>query len=614
LTYTRCVTIRYSTFLILVLLVFLGAASVMGQTATTAMGADIQVPGEKAAPPAKTDDEHPWSIAEKFPGTPSPRDVVEPEQLDSPRSLMWSLARTLDAYREALISGGRTYSTYEYLDWVQYRLAQCFDLSDVAPEFQLATATDAAVLLRGILLRVPMPDWDTIPDAKMIADMPLDQRPMRFRFKNVPIELIQIETGDRSGEWVISQETREIASDAYKRMAHLDPIGGAVGKSLHRLHFFEPGWLIPSSLINNLPVWTGHEVFGQAIWQWTTALIAILIVGSALVLAFSIMRRSLKRPITLAGRITHFVYLVLTGCSAAALVDFLQYHVFLNGVVLEIFTFAGSTAMMFAFMLAILSLGVIAAEVVIASPRISPRSLDAALIRVAGRSISIILAAIVFFKILAQLGFSASTLLAGASVTGLAVALAAQDTLKNFFASLILLMERPFREGDWVRIGTDVGTVEAIGLRSTSMRISDGNLIYMPNEVVANGRLENISRRPHIRCKISIGVTYATTPMQMKRAVEIIRKILDEKTNHPFKLEPRVHFSDFGDSALVIECTYWELTTSYSKSLAISQDVNLQILEQFNAENIDFAFPTMTINGIDSDVFAKPANENAPAR
>ena len=100
----------------------------------------------------------------------------------------------------------------------------------------------------------------------------------------------------------------------------------------------------------------------------------------------------------------------------------------------------------------------------------------------------------------------------------------------------------------------------------------------------------------------------------MKRAVEIIRKILDEKTNHPFKLEPRVHFSDFGDSALVIECTYWELTTSYSKSLAISQDVNLQILEQFNAENIDFAFPTMTINGIDSDVFAKPANENAPAR
>jgi small-conductance mechanosensitive channel len=64
----------------------------------------------------------------------------------------------------------------------------------------------------------------------------------------------------------------------------------------------------------------------------------------------------------------------------------------------------------------------------------------------------------------------------------------------------------------------------------------------------------------------------------------------------------------------VIECTYWDLTTSYSESLAIAQEVNLQILEQFNAENIDFAFPTVTINGIDSDVFAKSANENTPRR
>tara|TARA_R110002072_G_C7920618_1_gene531027 strand:- start:77 stop:1885 length:1809 start_codon:yes stop_codon:yes gene_type:complete len=585
--------------LLLGLLILSGTASVMGQTAPTGKsGPAIQVPGEKAAPPTKTNDEHPWSIAEQLPGTASPRDVVEPEQLDSPRSLMWSLARTLDAYREALIAGGRTYSTYEHLDWIQYRLAQCFDLSDVAPEFQLATATDAAVLLRGILLRVPMADWDTIPDAKMISDMPLDQRPTRFRFKNVPIELIQLESGDRSGEWVISQETREMASDAYKRMAHLDPIGGTLGKSLHRLHFFEPGWLIPSALVNNLPIWTGHEVFGQAIWQWTTTFIAILIVGGGLVLVFVIMRRTLKRPITLTGRIVHFLYLVLTGCGAAAFVDFLQYHVFMNGMVLEIFIFAGSTIMMFAFMLAILSLGVIAAEMVIASPRIGPRSLDAALIRVAGRSISIILAAFVFFKILAQLGFSASTLLAGAGVTGLAIALAAQDTLKNFFASLTLLLERPFREGDWVRIGEDVGSVESIGLRSTCMRISDGNLIYMPNELVAHGRLENISRRPHIRCEISISVTYATTPIQMKRAVEIIRKILDEKTTAPFEFEPRVHFADFGDSALLINCTYWDITTHYSQSLAISHDVNLAILEQFTAENIDFAFPTMTINGI----------------
>jgi MscS family membrane protein len=590
------------------LLLLSGAAPAVGQAEPTSdIKPDIQVPGEEALPPTKTHAEHPWSIAEQFPGTSSPRDVVEPEQLDSPRSLMWSLARTLDTYREALIAGGRTYTTYEHLDWIQYRIAQCFDLSDVAPEFQLAMATDAAVLLRGILLRVPMADWETIPDAKMISEVPPDQRPTRFRFKNVPIELVKFDSGDRSGEWVISRETRKMADDAYARIAHLDPIGGSVGKSLHRLHFFEPGWLIPSSFINHLPAWTGQEVFGQAIWQWTTTFIAILVVSGVLVFVFVVMRRNLKRPITLPGRIAHFVYLVLTGCCAAAFVDFLQYHVFLNGIVLEIFTFAGSTIMMFAFMLAILSLGVIAAEIVISSPRISPRSLDAALIRVAGRSISIILAAIVFFRILSQLGFSAGTLLAGAGVTGLAIALAAQDTLKNFFASVILLLERPFREGDRVRIGTDIGTVETIGLRSTCMRINDGNLIYMPNEVVAHGRVENISRRPHIRCEVSIGVTYATPPARMKRAVEIIRNILAEKTNAPSQFEPRVYFTDFGESALMIKCIYWQLTTNYTESLGISQDVNLEILEQFNAEGIDFAFPTMTIDGIDTDVLRGPA-------
>lgn len=600
---------RIATLILLGLFLLPGAVSVMGQPGPSGgTDPDIQVPGEEALPPTKTNEQHPWSIAERFPGTPSPRDVVEPEQLDSPRSLMWSLARALDAYREALIAGGRTYATYEHLDWIQYRIAQCFDLSNVAPDFQLATATDAAVLLRGILLRVPMAGWETIPDAKMIADMPPDQRPTRFRFNNVPIELVQFESGDRSGEWVISQETREMANDAYNRIAHLDPIGGTVGTSLHRLHFFEPGWLIPSSWINQLPAWTGQEFVGQAIWQWTTAFIAILVVTGVLVVVFVVMRRNLKRPITLRGRIAHLVYFLLTGCCAAALVDFLQYHVFLNGVVLETFTFAGSTIMMFAFMLAILSLGVIGAEIVISSPSISPRGLDAALIRVAGRTMSIIFAAIVFFKILAQLGFSASTLLAGAGVTGLAIALAAQDTLKNFFASVILLLERPFSEGDWVRIGTDVGTVETIGLRSTCMRIDDGNLIYMPNEAVAHGRVENISRRPHIHCKISIGVTYATPPAKMKRALEVIRKVLDEKTNAPSAFDPRVYFTDFGDSAMMIKCVYWQSTTSYTESLTISQDVNLEILEQFNAEGIDFAFPTMTIDGINADVLRDPTN------
>ena len=203
---------------------------------------------------------------------------------------------------------------------------------------------------------------------------------------------------------------------------------------------------------------------------------------------------------------------------------------------------------------------------------------------------------------LAEIGFSPTTLLAGAGVTGLAFALAAQDTLKNFFASITLLVERPFREGDFVKIGSDRGRIEAIGLRSTCLRTTEGNVISLPNGEISCNRIENISRRPHIRCDISIGVTYSTPIERLKEGVDIIKSILEEKIVTPFTRVPRVHFSEFADSSLVIQCTYWQPTTDYDRSLAISEDVNLEILQRFREAQLDFAFPTMTLDvDIDTD-------------
>jgi MscS family membrane protein len=229
------------------------------------------------------------------------------------------------------------------------------------------------------------------------------------------------------------------------------------------------------------------------------------------------------------------------------------------------------------------------------------------IIRVAARSISIMVSAVIIFQILGQIGFSPTTIVAGAGVTGLALALAAQDTLKNFFASIILLLERPFREGDFIRIGKDFGRAESIGLRSTCVRVGEGNLVYLPNEDVAHGRIENVSRRPHIRCDLRIGVTYSTPQAKLMRAIEIIREILDKKAESPSDRQPLVFFSEFADSSLVIKCRYWQSTTDYTRSQEISQDVNLAILEQFNEEGIEFAFPTMTL-AIDGETISDSRN------
>ena len=563
---------------------------------------DVQAPGEDPLPERKSEAQHPWTIVEKTPAYENSRESVKPDKLDSPRSLMWSLGRTLNTYREILDKEGRTYESQPRLRWIQSRIAECFDVTDVGPQFQNDVATDSAVYLREIMRRIPMSAWETIPDRDDIDQMPDDERITRYRFDYVPIELMLMTEGERAGEWVITMETREGAEAAFDHVKHIEPIAG-VGE-LYRRHFFEPGWLIPSDMINHLPAWTGHQILEQAIWQWAVTLITLAVVSVILIVLILFLRNYCKRPLTIAGRILHLAFLVLVGVFSAAFIEFLQMHVFLSGSVLEIFTFFFSGIMLLAFVLGLLNLGVLIAEIIIASPRINPRSLDAALIRVGARTISIFLAAIVFFKILGQLGLSPNTVLAGAGVTGLAVALGAQGTLKNFIASIILLMERPFREGERIRIGDDMGTVETIGLRSTSIRTRAGNLVLLPNDSVAHGRIENISRRPHIRKEMKIGVVYSTTNEKVERAVEIIRDILKDKIKSPRGFDPMVYFTTFDDSSLVIECTYWHSTRDFIEIQEIAQSVNLEILSRFKDEGIEFAFPTMTIvneDNVDAD-------------
>ena len=569
------------------------ASGVQTDDATSTDAADVQVPGEEPLPKGESEAEHPWTIVEKTPPFENSRESVKPDRLDSPRNLMWSLGRTLNTYREILNTEGRTYDSEPRLRWIQGRIAECFDLSDVGPQFQDDIATDAAVYLREIMRRIPMAAWETIPDKDDIEQMAEDDRITKYRFDYVPIELMFIEDGERAGEWVITMETRAGAEEAFEHVKHVEPIAG-VGE-LYRRHFFEPGWLIPSPLINNLPTWSGYQVFKQAIWQWAVTLIALMLVATVVIILILLLRNHCKRPLTISGRMLHLAFLIFVGVTSAALIEFLQKHVFLSGSVLEVFTFFFSGIMLITFVLGLLNLGVLIAEIVIASPRINPRSLDAALIRVGARATSIFLAAIVFFKILGQLGLSPTTVIAGAGVTGLAIALGAQDTLKNFIASIILLMERPFREGERIQIGDDKGMVETIGLRSTSIRTRSGNLVTLPNEVVAHGRIENISRRPHIRKEFKLGLVYSTTNEKIEQAVQIIRDILNEKTEHPAGHDPIVNFTTFDDSSLVIDCMYWLSTTDYMESREIAQGVNLEILSQFRSNGIEFAFPTMTI-------------------
>jgi MscS family membrane protein len=187
-----------------------------------------------------------------------------------------------------------------------------------------------------------------------------------------------------------------------------------------------------------------------------------------------------------------------------------------------------------------------------------------------------------------------SALLAGLGIGGIAVALAAQDTLKNFFGSLMIMLDKPFTIGQRVTFGGVDGTVEEIGFRSTRVRTLTGHLVTVPNEKVASESVENIGWRPSIRRLANITITYDTPPDKVEKALSIIREILDNHEGIDPDFPPRVFFNEFNDASLNLIMLYWYHPPDWAAYMEFSERVNLQIMRAFEAEGIEFAFPTAT--------------------
>ena len=189
------------------------------------------------------------------------------------------------------------------------------------------------------------------------------------------------------------------------------------------------------------------------------------------------------------------------------------------------------------------------------------------------------------------------TILLSAGVGGIAVALAAKDTIANFFGSVTIFADRPFQIEELVKIGEHQGWVEDVGFRSTRIRTMKGHLVTIPNSVITNSMVENIGRRPFIRRISNITITYSSGHRKAKRAVEIIKEILanvGEVNAEPSK-PPRVYFSDFNDWSLNIYMSYWVKPADYWRYKEINEEINLEIMKRFEAEQIEFAFPSQTL-------------------
>ena len=231
-------------------------------------------------------------------------------------------------------------------------------------------------------------------------------------------------------------------------------------------------------------------------------------------------------------------------------------------------------------------------------------TLDDQLIPFIRKSLRVFIVVMALLMLIQNLGYSISGLLASLGLGGLAVALAAKDSLSNIFGSLMILLDRPFTLGDWVKAGDIEGTIEEVGFRSTRIRTFAKTQITVPNSNLMNMTIDNYSRMPKRRIKMTVGVTYATTPAQMRQTLTEIKQMLRD---HPaidqdFFL---VNFTDFGASSLDIMIYCFTSSTVWIEYLEAREDVCLKIMEIIEKLGLEIAFPSRS-------VYLHPMDAKAP--
>jgi len=190
-----------------------------------------------------------------------------------------------------------------------------------------------------------------------------------------------------------------------------------------------------------------------------------------------------------------------------------------------------------------------------------------------------------------NLGLNVTSLIASLSIGGLALGLAAQDTLGNLFGAVAILADKPFHVGDRILLDNIDGTVESIGFRSTRVRNQDGHLVTIPNKTMGNATITNVTRRPNIKTIMNIGLTYSTPAEKVRRATVILEEVFKP---HPMTADLLICFNKFDASQLNIQVVHWWNSTDFKAYTAGIQELNLEVKRRFDAEDIDFAFPTQT--------------------
>jgi MscS family membrane protein len=558
------------------------------------------------------------AVASAQSANPNP---LQPIDASSPRATlegfldgMDDLYRRMGAVMQAYAASDRLYLTKAERRQQAEALAGArkivgyLDVSHISPVIRIPVAAERAIQLKEILDRIEVPPLSEIPDAEAMAKSGARQ----WRLPGTEIDIVAIPDSRGAARYLVAAETVDRLPEFYERVKAL-PYKPGTGKELSEIYrrltaddistLYEAYTSSPVGLQRVLPLrwflqlpsWVRARLVEIAVWQWLGVGLGLMI-GALIVWG---MRRLARRIASRAegearprwpGLLTPFAALLVAGFLIPALCT-----VFRIGGMPNVIVTLGGTAIVYlsAAWLALIGGGVLA-EAVVSSEHLRRGSLDSQLIRLGMRLAGIAVAIGLLIQGAYELGFPSYSVLAGLGVGGLAVALAARDSLANLLGSLLIMLEKPFRIGQVIRVAGIDGTVEDVGFRSTRIRTFDNSLVSIPNNSIVNATVENLSLRAMRRQRLVVQITYATPRAKLAEFALGIERLI---TEHPAtnKTNINVRFNDFGDSSLNILVYFYLLVTDLTSELKYREEILLKIMELAETLGVEFAFPTRTL-------------------
>jgi MscS family membrane protein len=563
---------------------------------------------------------------------------LRPPDTSSPRATLQGFIETTDGMYRGMkdlvaeyANSGRLYpSSDEMRKYASMRgdaakSIRYLDLSRVPPVLKDTVAIERVLQLREILDRIDLPALADVPDQQTMTHV----SPKRWRLPNTEIDFVLIENGPRAGEYLVSADTVDRLPEFFQEVSNLpyEPgpaaelykvyhsLSGGGLTTIYDAYLSSPGGLMriipPRWMLGGLPNWARVRLAEVAVWQWLGLGFGLCVGALVVFLSHRVSRRRYDTDRGApGGRWQALAVPVALIFVAGLLVPFLCLVLRIGATPRIGIEYARTTVMYLAAAWLAIAASVVIGDAIVASERLTGQSLDSQLIRLGTRLVGVSVAIAILVRGGDELGFPALSILAGLGVGGLAVALAAQTTIANLIGSLLIAIEKPFRVGQYVKIGSSEGTVEDVGFRTTRIRTLDNSLLSIPSSAVVNTTVENLSVRTARSQRFLVQVTYDTPREKLERLVARIRQLI---VDHPLAEVSTCHvrFNSFAESSLDILVIFHLRVDDYATELNEREAILLCIMDLVSEMGVKLAFPTRTLYVEDAaEGVAKPPGPN----